>query len=240
MLQRTYITLQKLNAELNTIIDTFFEENKGGAFSIVIIGIAITVTALLMLVNSIDFAMYSHKRNIISRAVDYAVSAAVQEIDYERSGYGLARGFDGRGNISLNNTFLHEQRADNAFFSTFESNTGISRDYLKSSMVIAIVNPVDTGVDYIIKTNTGRYTGITEDPAMLEQLLNDRINEYWATEDPEADKHIIFVNGNPSVTGFKKRPYYIVFIRDYRIDGLFRRRTATFVGFKGAKVERKN
>lgn len=232
--------LQKPNAGLNTTTKGLWEDNRGGAFGVVILGLAISIAALLVLVNAVDFALYSYKRGLISKAIDYGVSAAVQEIDVAASKEGLAEGFDENGNLSMDNIFLHETRADNAFFSTFKENAGLDRSEISTHTLIAIVNPLDAGMSYKIKFNAEKREGIVTEPSALEGILNANVSSFWNTADPEADKHVIYVNGNTKTTQFKKRPYYLVFIKDYEIDGLFRKRTATFVGFKGAKVERKS
>jgi hypothetical protein len=46
------------------------------------------------------------------------------------------------------------------------------------------------------------------------------------------------VNGNLQANQIKKRPYFIVLIKDLEIDGIFTKRTTTFVSFAGSKVER--
>lgn len=215
-------------------------DNRGGAFGIVLVGLSVSIAALLVFVNMVDFALYSYRRNLISKALDNAVSAAVQEIDVERSSLGLAEGFDEQGNISLDNIVLNEERADNAFYSTFKHNTGLERADMEARTMTAVVAPVKEGLQYKLRSKAGEHEGGPVEPVKLEEVLNQRINILWPSTNPEADKHIIYVNGNPRTNEFKKRPYYLVFIRDYQIDGLFRRRTATFVGFKGAKVERKD
>ena len=54
----------------------------------------------------------------------------------------------------------------------------------------------------------------------------------------EKDGHTVYVNGNIRTNEFIKRPYYMVFIRNYPINGLFSKKTATFICFKGGKVDR--
>ncbi len=211
---------------------------KGGAFSILIIGLAVSFAALLILLNAADFAVYAYKRNIISTALDYGVSAAIQEIDEVRSRAGLSEGFDANGNMSMDNIFIHEQRADQAFYDTFRQNSGISKGTMENHIMIAVANPITSGLNYIVKRKASRIEGNVNGPQKLQEILNNQINSFWNSGALEADRHVIYVNGNLKTNEFEKRPYYMVFIRDYQIDGLFRRRTATFVGFKGAKVQR--
>ena len=244
MIQRIYTMSQKPSAGWNTMSKTgwrvLLEDCRGSAFDVVLLGIAISIAAILIFVNSVDFALYSYKRSRISKAIDYGVSAAVQEIDQEKSRDGLAEGFDAHGNISLERVYLHEERADNAFFSTFKNNTGIDRSQIQSRILVALVHPTNLGLDCKIKWGTESKEETVRVPTEVEGLLNTRINEFWNPADPEADRHLIYVNGNFKTNPFGKKPYYLVFLKDYPIEGLFRKRTATFVGFKGAKVDRKS
>jgi len=123
--------------------------------------------------------------------------------------------------------------------STFHSNTGISRDIIEKKALIVIVNPADILIDYIIKKDVSRSTGSVDEPGKLESVINSKISEYWDTTDPASDKQVIYVHGNVKTNEFKRVPYYIVFIKDFEIDGLFKKRTATFVGFSASKIERK-
>lgn len=213
---------------------------KGGGLAITFVSIAVILLVLLIFINAADYALYSHKRSNISKGIDYAVCAAIQEVDCLESESGLAAGYDETtGRVLITDIALNEARADNAFFSTFEANTGISGERIRESILITIVCPTDTGINYIIKKGTQRAEGSAESPQQLESIINNRINEYWNLSDPLSDRHIIFVNGNMNTNEFKAAPYYIVFMKDYQIDGLFRKRTATFVGFAGAKIERR-
>lgn len=235
---------QKRSAGWNTMSRSnrraVLKDCRGGAFGILLLGIVLSMAAILILVNSIDFALYSYKRNLISKAIDYGVSAAVQEIDAVKSEDGLSESFDEQGKILLDHIYIHEGRADNAFFNTFENNTGIGRLQIQSHILLTIANPTDTGLTCKIKWGTLVYEEILRTPAELEGVVNSRINEFWNPVDIEADKHLVYVNGNPKTNSFGKKPYYLVFIKEYPIQGLFRRRTATFVSFKGAKVDRRS
>ena len=202
--------------------------------------ITIIVLILLVFVSIADYALYSIKRNTISKGIDYAVCAAIQEIDNTDNESGLATGYDETtGKLSVDNIILNEARADNAFYSTLQSNTGISRAAVESDVLLVLANPTDTALDYIIKKDVEREEGSVSSPDNLENVINTKINEYWDASGPSSDRQIIYVNGNLRTNQFKKVPYYIVFIKDYEIDGLFSKRTATFVGFAGAKIERK-
>lgn len=240
MIFRTFILRQKPNAGWNMLNRHAFKSNRGSGQAIIYVSLAIILLVLLIFVNAADYALYSHKRSNISKGIDYAVCAAIQEIDLSESESGLAYGYnEATGQVLSSDITLNEVRSDNAFFSTFEANTGISGESVKDSVLIAMVNPTEAGINYIIKKGMHRVEGSAASPEDLESIINARINVYWDQFDSFSDRHIIFVNGNLKTNNFKKTPYYIVFVKDYQIDGLFRKRTATFVGFAGAKIERR-
>lgn len=239
MIQKTCTIRLKPNAGWSLSNSYILKSNKGGGLAIMFLSITIIVLILLVFVNIADYALYSIKRNTISKGIDYAVCAAIQEIDNTESESGLATGYDETtGQLSVDNITLNEARADNAFFSTLQSNTGIIRAAVESNVLVVLANPTDMALDYIIKKDVERTEGSISSPYGLEALINNKINEYWDASDPSTDRQIIYINGNLKTNQFKKVPYYIVFIKDYEIDGLFRKRTATFVGFAGAKIER--
>lgn len=214
-------------------------ERSDGYLKVIAMGIAVMLTLVIVFVSIADYALYSTRRSLIARGIDYAVCAAIQEIDVPASNEGLSEGFDSRtGNVLTNNIKLNESIADNAFFGTLEANTGIIRSDIVMDTLIAYIYPSDDGINYIIKKDSQRVEGFVTSPDKLETAINNTINTFWNTSAPDLDRHTIYVNGNPSTNEFKEVPYFLVFIKDHQINGLFRKRTATFVGFAGAKLER--
>lgn len=243
MKQIIFIIRQKSSAGLKSIIRQLFESNKGSALGSTLLGLTVTIIILYMFLNIADHALYSYKRVMIAKGIDYAVGAAIQEIDVAASAEGLAGTFDEEtGMLTMDNIVLNEVIADNAFYSTLKSNTGIERNIISDKVMIVIVNPykddTGTGVRYIIKKGSARATGSITDPSGLEEVINNYINTWWPTSDPLSDKHIIYVNSNSKANEFERKPYYLVFVKDYEIDGLYKNRKATFVGFKGAGIDR--
>ena len=208
---------------------------------VIIMGIAVILTLIFVFTSIADYALYSTKRNLIAHGIDYAVCAAIQEIDMSASNEGLSKGFDPQtGKLLSDNIKLNEPTAGNAFFGTLESNTGIKRNDISKDTLIAYINPSSTGINYVLKKDSQRIEGFAVSPDKLETAINNTINILWDTNIPESDKHTIYVNGNPSTNEFKKVPYLLVFIKNHQINGLFRKRTATFIGFAGAKLERRD
>ncbi len=212
--------------------------SKGGGMGIAFFAMAVVFLALLVLLNVADYMLYSAKRNLIARAVDYSVCSAVQEIDVARSREGLSTEYDEISGIpSVTSIFLNEENADNAFFSTFQFNTGIEETSIKPYVIRVIVNPLEDALECHFKKGSLMAQQLVYDEEQLEDAINSRIRE-WQDES-SVDSHVIYVNGNPYTRKFQKRPYYMVIIKDYEIDGLFKRRNATFVGFAGARIERR-
>lgn len=203
-------------------------------------GFTVILLILLVFISIADYALYSTKRNIISHGIDYAICAAIQEIDRTESVDGLASGFDeATGKMLVEDIVLNEARSDNAFFSTLQMNTGINRETISSNTLIITVSSKAEGMDYIIHKGQQRVEGSIASPEQLELVVNNAVGQFWDGVDPERDNQIIYVNGNLKTNQFKKVPYYLVFIKDYQINGLLKKRTATFIGFAGAKIERR-
>lgn len=240
MIHKTSTTVPKLNAGWNTSRKSFFGTQKGSGLTIIFMGFSIILLISLVFISIADYALYSIKRNIISHGIDYAVCAAIQEIDRTESEDGLASGFDETtGKMLVDDIVLNQARSDNAFFSTLQMNTGIDRETISSNTMIVTVSPEAEGIDYIIRKEQQRAEGSIASPEQLEPVINNAVEQFWNGADPEQDNNIIYVNGNLKTNQFKKAPYYLVFIKDYQINGLFKKRTATFVGFAGAKIERR-
>jgi Na+-transporting methylmalonyl-CoA/oxaloacetate decarboxylase gamma subunit len=122
--------------------------SRGGGMSIVFLGMAVIFLVMLIFVNAVDYSLYSAKRSMISRAVDYSVCAAVQEIDIEKSKEGLSLEYDeDTGVPSAGCIFLDEEKADNAFFSTFHANTGIDEASIKRYVMRVVVDPLEGSLE---------------------------------------------------------------------------------------------
>lgn len=207
----------------------------------VITGLCGLLLMVLIFVNIADYALYSIKRSNIAKGIDNAVCAVIQEIDVTASESGLSNGFDETtGKILVNHIVLNETAADNAFYSTLLANTGIKKESIFSNTLVVTTVPLTNSLNYVIRKESQRQEGSVTDPANLEALINNSIKTYWSISGSNPDPHTINVGGNPKTNKFSKAPCYMVFIKNYEIDGLFRKRTATFVGFAGAKISRKD
>lgn len=240
MTHKTSITVQGPSVGWNMYLNRLPHSQNGSGLTVVYLGLTGILLVLIVFISITDYALYSTKRNMISRGIDYAVCAAIQEVDSVQSTDGLAKGFDeATGKPLVNGIIINETRSDNAFFSTLQANTGIIKESINSNTLIVTISPTITGLEYIFRKGQQRLAGSVATPGELEPVINNAIDQFWDGTIPGQDSHIIYVNGNIKTNQFKKTPYYMVFIKDYQINGLLRKRTATFVGFAGAKIERR-
>lgn len=229
MIQRISTIRQRLSVGLN---------NESGSSSVIMLSLVMFILLLFAFLNIADYAVYSEKRDIISKSIDYAVTAAIQEIDLSLSAEGLSSAYNpATGSIQLKNIYLNETNANNAFYSTFAENTKIQRSHLENYILVVIVNPRSSDLQYILNSKEGRSVGYIATPTLLEARINTKLNNDAAVNE-RPDSHTIHVNGNIKTEQFKERPYYLVIVRSLPVKGLFSNHHTTFVSFKGANIER--
>ncbi len=210
-----------------------------GTLSFMFFSMAIVLVLAIIVLNVADYSLYSYKKKCIASAIDFAVSAAVQENNTELSRQGYSEGVDETtGKISTDNIVIDTEKASAAFFSTLESNAGIRKDQVISKMMIIVINPTYTDINYIITNDSKNISGSVTDPSSMETVINTNSLAFWDAADP--DSETVYINGNPKTTEFEKRPCYMVFVKNFEIDGLFKKRTATFIAFKGSHIERRD
>jgi len=205
----------------------------------VYMGMVMVLIVFTVLIMIVDYSLYTHRTNLIKRGIDYSICAAVQEIDLQdiESIEGLSKENDEeKGTISLKGVKLNEQQAIDVFFSTLKGNTNINRNDIEEKIMIIMTHDTGNGIRYKVKKGNTWREGIVAALEDMEAVINSSILEFWPTA---VDSHIIYVNGNIKANEFKNRPSFMVFIKDYQINGLFNKRNATIVAFKRAKVERK-
>jgi cytolysin (calcineurin-like family phosphatase) len=223
------------------LLKKFISNKVGSGAGAVLLSAAIILTAFLAFVTAVDYGMYSMKYRILVRGIDYASAAAVQEIDADKSKEGLSGGFDEElGTISANSIFFDNEKANRIFFTTFSANTGVDGSELKKHLLTAFVSPLENGLECTFYKEAYSERILIANTGMLEGAVNDTINKLFSSDEASEEKKIIYINGNIKTNEFKKRPHFIVFIRGYNINGLFRNRKADFACFAGARVERGN
>ncbi|QNU67138.1 hypothetical protein EHE19_000865 [Ruminiclostridium herbifermentans] len=205
---------------------------------IVYIGLGAIVLAFIILINIADYSILTYKRNAISKAMDYAVNAAVQELNLNQSIMGLADGFsEDTGNRSLDGIKIDIDMAQKTFLTVFYENYNSSNFCIDEELLLCATHTIEQNLKYIIKAGNGQISeGNIENPAFLESRINQAINQYWANSE---DASNVFINGNEKTNIIEKGVYLFAFIKDIKIKGLYSQRTTSLSSFAGAKVERK-
>ncbi len=206
----------------------------------VLMSVALMLLFMLVLVTSVDYGLYSMNCRVLGRGMDFAASAAVQEIDRARSREGISAGYDEEtGLFSVNDIYIDADSANRVFFTVLSQNTGFSEEELRKHMLTVIVTPSHTGMECRFYREGYSETVLVERPEMLEAAINQRVRTLYPQTGPDADKRIIFVNGNIKTNQFKERPYFFAFVRGLEINGLLRNRKVYFACFAGAKIDRR-
>lgn len=204
----------------------------------VILWLAVISLIVVAFMSGIDYAIYSYKTYNISRCLNYAICAAAQEVDTsgEDSLSGLSEeNVESKGKISLKKIRLDETKAENIFWSTLKSNTGIEKSQLENNCLMIFTYDSGNAVNYYWKKGGVTATGSVASANLLESVINNAIRTCWPQGE---DSHVIYIGGNPKTNDFKSRPCFMAFVKNHQINGLYSKREATFVAFKRAKLER--
>jgi hypothetical protein len=210
----------------------YFNNNEGG-IAIIYLGLLLSLFFVIMVSIVIDQGLYVTKRNLMKKSIDYAVCAAVAEIDAPKS-KGLEFEFDKTGNKNTNHIYINEHNALNVYYQILKANININRDQIENNTLCLIVHPEDFAIKYSLYKGNNRIEGEVSNPAELELVINNNLD--FTKE--KIDSNVVFVNGNIKTNKFEKRPYFMVFIKDLEIGGLFKNRLLTFVSFKAARIIR--
>lgn len=223
-------------------LNIHLNKQKGSAMGILFVGVVATMLILSIFAFCLDYAIYSYRYSTISSALDYAVCGAALEVD--QTSTGLKEGFaESNGKFTMENVNINSQKADSAFLSILNENLGVSTQTYVKCLETALITPVVGGLDYEIRIGgvagncQKMISGFVAEKDQLEEVLNNAASEM---ENETISKDAgIFVNGNTSTNEFDDRPYYLAFIRNFEIDGLFTRKYADFSAFKGATIVRR-
>jgi hypothetical protein len=238
----SFFIRQRLHAELKRIDNWInshicYKSQAGGGLGIVFIGLGAMVLAFVILINIADYSILTYKRNAISKAMDYAVNAAVQELNIDQSIMGLADGFsEDTGNRSLDGVKIDIDKAKKAFMMVFYENYKSNNFSIDEDLLVCATHTIEQNMKYIIKAGNGQIIeGNLENPALLESSINQAIKRYWTNSD---DTSQIFINGNEKTNIIEKGVYLFAFIKDIKVKGLYSQRTTSLSSFAGARVER--
>lgn len=208
----------------------------GGGLGILFIGISIMVLVLVIFLNIADYSIYTYKRNEITKALDYAVTAAVQQLKVSENLVGLSSGFsDDSGKKLLENVEINIDKAEITFTDILSRNINISEPSENHKLLLCSTYMDKGRVKYTIKA-TGYPTehGEAERPQDMETKINDALEAFW----PDSQKTSIYVNGNPYTNMLEKGTYLFAVLKDIEITGIFSKRKISLSSFAGAKLER--
>ncbi|WES34504.1 hypothetical protein P0092_00565 [Ruminiclostridium papyrosolvens DSM 2782] len=239
MKKTNYTTGQKLHAELKKTVARI-KNTKGGGLGVLFIGLAVTFLVLLVFVSAADYAVYTYKRNSVSKAMDYAVTAAVQNINKDKSLEGLSEGFDENTGTRLTDGIeINIDKAETTFLSVFEGNSSQRQTDIKGNLLICATSVSGGDVDYRIKTSSGEViAGKVETPYLIEDRINAAAKSCWP--DSYEGSSRIFINSNPKSNMIEKGTYLFAYIKGIKITGIFTQRKLALSCFGGAKLERAN
>ena len=235
----SYTTGQKLHAGLKKSAGKI-KEQKGSGLGVLFIGLTVAFLVLFVFMNVADYAVYTYKRNTISKALDYAVTAAVQEIDRDKSLEGLAEGFDeSTGKRLSDGVEIDIDRAEKTFLSVFNSNCNQDETDIQDNLLICATSAKGESVNYKIKTSSGdTVDGTVNEPYLIEYRINNAAESCWPNADIDSGK--ITINGNPKTNMIERGTYVFAYIKGIKITGIFKERKLTLSCFGGAKIDRVN
>jgi hypothetical protein len=213
----------------------------GGGLGASFIGLSIVLVIFIIFLNTAEFSLFSYKKALISKAVDYSVCAAIQQINIDSSINGIAGGFDDSSGKKLtDNIRIDMDRAQSTFLNMLCMNCSIDTTDISDKLLICTTYSQDGKLYYSIRVNNGEKSdnssGAVENSVDLEGKLNTSIGEYWPLE--EKGKNVVFINGNSKTNPVENGTYLLVFIKGLKVKGLFTERKVDFVGLAGAKISR--
>ncbi len=201
------------------------------------IGLSVLAAVLLVFINIADYSIYTYKRNELSGAMDYAVTAAAQQISYINSIDGVSDGFSSdTGKRLLDNVKIDMGSAQTTFLEVFKKNCSVPGNELMNSLLLCATYTDSAGrINYDIKAGQNPVlSGTAEDTLLLEDKVNNALKAYW----PDNNTAKIYVNGNPKTNLLEKGTYLLAVINDIEISGVLSKRKISLSSFAGAKVER--
>lgn len=218
-------------------VKLYFKSEAGGGFGIVFLGMGAILLAFIILINIADYSILTYKRNAISKSMDYAINAAVQEISINESMLGLAGGFsEASGNRSVDGVKVDIDRANKTFLAVFYENCNSNEFSVENNLLLCTTHMMEQKLNYVIKAGNRKIDeGELEDPEFLESRINQVINQYWSNSD---DHSQTYINGNENTNMIENGTYLFAFIKDIKIQGLYSQRTTSLSSFAGAKIER--
>lgn len=214
----------------------------GGGLGVSFLGLAIVFLGFIVFLNIAEFSLLSYKKAIISKAVDYSVCSAVQQINPASSKAGIAEGFDeASGGKLTDNIQINLDWAAATFLNILDMNCKLDIASISRQLLICTTYIKDGKLYYIIRTNNGDSIedsfGVVDNSLELEDKINTAITKSWPQEE---DKRFAFINGNKKTNPIQNGTYLLAFIKGVEVKGLLIDRKIDFAGLAGAKISRLN
>lgn len=200
------------------------------------IGLSVILLLLIIFINMADYSLYTYKRNEVSKAMDYAVTAASQQIKTNENIDGISKGFsDVSGKRLLEGVEINMEKASTTFNDMFYRNIGCSTINIDNNLLLCSTSLEDDSLKYTVMANGSLLEfGELEEPSGLESVINGALSRFW----PDSGKTDIYINGNPKTNMVLKGTYLFAVINDIEIKGLISKRKISLSSFAGAKLER--
>lgn len=214
-----------------------FQNERGGGLGTIFIGMAIILLAFLIFINIADYSLFTYKRNAISKAMDYAVTSAVQQINNSQSVAGVANGFsEDTGEQLLEGVEIDIDVATKTFLSIFYKNYNSNGINIDNNLLLCATSSLNHKLSYTMKTGTEMISeGSLENPVLIEKEINQAIDEHWPSSLGNSQ---IYINGNPKTNIIENGTYLFAYINELKITGLYYQRNVNLSSFAGAKLHR--
>lgn len=214
-----------------------FRSESGGGVGIIFIGLSVILLAFVVFINIVDYSIFTYKRNAISKAMDYAVTAAVQQINKNQSIVGVANGFtEDTGKKLLEGVEIDVDMANRTFLDVFYANYKLDNLSINNSLLICVTSSRNEKLRYAIMANAELIIeGDLDNPLLVEERINQAIDQIWTSSE---DDNQVYINQNPKTNMIENGTYLFAFINDIKITGLFSQRQLNLSSFAGAKLER--
>lgn len=208
---------------------------EGGGLGTLFIGLSVILLILMIFINIADYSLYTYKRNEVSKAMDYAVTAASQQIKAEHLEE-MSKGFsDTSGKKLLEGVEINMSTASAAFNEIFYRNVSLSSININNNLLLCSTTLTNGSLKYTIHANGSTFEqGEIKEPSELENIINTALSCLW----PDSDKTGIYINGNPRTNMVERGIYLFAVISDIEIKGLISKRKISLSSFAGAKLER--
>ena len=214
-----------------------FQSESGGGIGIIFIGLSAILLAFVVFINIVDYSLFTYKRNAITKAMDYAVTAAVQQINKNQSVVGVANGFtEDTGKKLLEGVEIDVDMANRTFLNVFYANYKSYNLRINDNLLICATARRGEKLKYVIKSGTELILeGELENSLLVEGRINQAITQYWPSTEDNAQ---VYINGNLKTNMIENGTYLFAFINNIKITGLYSERQLNLSSFAGAKLER--